>query len=76
MFCGSEDVVGDPVGAKHSRGVDVDVIGELRTDDVRVRLRMTRRQAHILVQQECLYSGEGEAVFPMPADQLPIDRQR
>lgn len=56
MFCGSEDVLGDPVGAMHSRGVDVDVVGELRADDVRVGLRMTRRQAHILVQQKCPYS--------------------
>src|SRR5882757_1520065 len=76
MFCGGEDVIGDAVGAVHARGVDVDVVGELLADDVRVGLRVTRRQAHVLVEQERLHTREVEAVLPMPADQLAIDRER
>ena len=76
MLCGSEDVIGDAVGAVYPRGVDVDVVGELRADDVRVGLRVTRRQADVLVEQERLHACEAEPVVPMPADQLAIDRKR
>jgi hypothetical protein len=34
LFCGSEDVVGHPIRAVHARRIDVEVVGELRSDDV------------------------------------------
>ena len=76
LFCGSEDVVGYPVGTVHVRRVDVEMVGELRPDDVRVRLRMTRWQTDVLVQQERLDTAERETFLAMPTDQIPVDRQR
>jgi hypothetical protein len=73
---GSEDVLGHPIGAVHPDGVDVDVVGELRPDDVRVGLWVTRRQAHVLVQQERLHRREAQTLVTVSADQLPVHRQR
>jgi len=75
FLCRNKDVVRDPVGTVHARGVDVDVVGELRTNDMRLGLRMAPRQADVLVEQKCRYIGERESFLPMPANQRSIDRE-
>src|ERR1700754_3198823 len=75
FLCRNKDVVRDNVGTVHARGVDVDVVGELRTNDMRIGLRVARRQADVLVEQKCLYICERESFLPMPANQLSVDRE-
>ena len=73
FLCRYKDVVGNTVGTVHARGVDVNVVGELRTNDMRIGLRVVRRQADVLVEQKCLYIGERESFLPMPANQVSVD---
>jgi hypothetical protein len=43
LRCRNKDVVGDAGGAVNAVGVDVDVVGELCTDDLRIGLWVARR---------------------------------
>src|SRR5439155_23326315 len=76
FVCRSEDVLGNAVRAVYALRVDVDVVRELRANDMRVGLRVPRRQTDILCEQKCLYASERESLLPVPANQLSVDGQR
>src|SRR6185295_7364649 len=65
------------VAVRHVDGArrDVDVIGEVLSNERSVRLAVVGGKADVLVEQERVAMSERQTLFAVPADQLGVDRE-